>query len=81
MLAAASQYTQFEQDALSLVVAEDAGSVIAYGLECSRIRDTFAIKQQPWRASVAGYVKLYYREQRQEEVNGGESYGHRDASA
>jgi dTDP-4-dehydrorhamnose reductase len=29
-------------------------------LECTRIRNTFAIKQVPWRNAIADLVKQYY---------------------
>jgi dTDP-4-dehydrorhamnose reductase len=81
LLAAASQYTQFEKDDPSLLIAEESGEAVEYRLACTKIRDTFAIKQQPWRASVAGHVKRYYMEHTPQEGRRGESYGHRDASA
>jgi dTDP-4-dehydrorhamnose reductase len=32
-------------------------------LDCSKIRNTFAIKQSPWRSAVAGIVKQYFQQQ------------------
>ena len=81
VLAAASQYTQFEKDDPSLLAADEVAEALEYRLACTKIRDTFAIKQQPWRASVAGHVKHYYLRKSAQEEKGGESYGHRDASA
>jgi len=81
LLAAASQYQEFSPGGTELEVAEETEEQIARHLDCSKIRDTFAIKQQPWRASVAGYVKQYYAETQTREVAGGESYRHSDASA
>ena len=79
LLAAASQYTRFDQADPPALIAEEAGAVAEYRLQCDKIRDTFAIKQQPWRASVAGHVKQYYLRMQEKAI--GESYGHRDASA
>ncbi len=81
LLAAASQYTEFEEDDPTILVAEDAGDEFDYRLECAKIRDTFAIKQQPWRASVAACVKQFYAHYSKQEVAEGESHGQRDASA
>ena len=65
MLAAASQYREFDAGAVSLKVADS--ETMVRNLDCNKIRNTFAIKQQPWRASFAGYVKQYYaREQTRE---------------
>ncbi len=91
LLAAAYQYTQFREDDPSILTAleqdEDDSSaaegwrVLDFRLDCSKIRDTFAIKQQPWRASVAGHVKQYYAHYSAKEKADGESHGQRDASA
>ena len=81
MLAAASQYADFEQQSAEILAPEEDGAFVEYNLDCSKIRNTFAIKQQPWRASVAGYVKQYYAEALVEEEDLGESYRHRDATA
>ncbi len=93
LLAAAYQYTEFREDDPSILTPleaeEDAAGggdeqdweTLEFRLDCSRIRDTFAIKQQPWRASVAGHVKQYYAQYRAKEQADGQSLGHRDASA
>jgi hypothetical protein len=72
---------QFERDEAGLLTVEDEGESLEFRLDCSKLRDTFAIKQQPWRASAAGQVKQYYIDRKDQEETGGESYGHRDASA
>ena len=87
MLAAASQYNHFSEDDPSILstvdtVDESAGATarsLEYRLDCSKIRDTFAIKQQPWRGSVAGQVKQYYALESKKEKPDGESDGHKDA--
>ena len=59
LLAAASQYRDLNDD----VVREKAESrAFNRKLDCSKIRDTFAIRQQPWRSSLAGHVKQFYAE-------------------
>jgi dTDP-4-dehydrorhamnose reductase len=58
LLAAASQYRNLP---VEFVQPLPTASIIAVrDLDCNKIRNTFAIKQQPWRASVAGHVKQYY---------------------
>jgi dTDP-4-dehydrorhamnose reductase len=79
LLAAASQYTRFDKADPPALIAEEQGEAAEYRLQCDKIRNTFAIKQQPWRASVAGHVKQYYLRMQEKAI--GESYGHRDASA
>jgi dTDP-4-dehydrorhamnose reductase len=80
LLAAASQYEEFSGEAV-LATAEEAGvNIVSRNLDCSKIKDTFAIKQQPWRASVAGQVKQYYTEQSSKESSDVENDRHPDAS-
>ena len=81
LLAAASQYQEFPADGTQLEASVETGEVIDRKLDCSKIRNTFAIKQQPWRASVAGHVKQYYAETQTREVASDESHRHTDASA
>ncbi len=91
LLAAAYQYTAFREDDPSILTAleqdddnEPDGErweSLEFRLDCSKIRDTFAIKQQPWRASVAGHVKHYYAHYDAKEKTDGESRGQRDTSA
>ncbi len=81
LLAAASQYAFFtELEAESLLVARE-GDVQEYKLSCERIRDTFAIKQQPWRASVAACVKQFYSTYTIKEKQDGDRHQERDATA
>jgi dTDP-4-dehydrorhamnose reductase len=86
LLAAASQYNHFSEDDPSILTAlEDVGDTVAesleYRLDCNKIRDTFAIKQQPWRGGVTGQVKQFYALESKKEKADGESHGHRDATA
>ena len=81
LLAAASQYTAFSEDDPTTLEADENGREQDFRLSCEKIRDTFAIKQQPWRASVAALVKQYYALYSKREKSDGESHGHKDASA
>lgn len=81
LLAAASQYEEFPATDAQLCIDEEDAQPRSRSLDCNKIRNTFAIKQQPWRASIAGYVKQFYAEARFEESSGVEGYRHRDASA
>jgi dTDP-4-dehydrorhamnose reductase len=36
-------------------------------LNCSKIRNTFAIKQAHWRSAIPGNVKKYYEQRRQQQ--------------
>ena len=81
LLAAASQYQEFPEPGERLTAAEEDKTSTMRSLDCSKIKNTFAIKQQPWRASVAGYVKQYYAHVKTKENSGVESYRHRDATA
>lgn len=63
VLASASQFTEFSSTAVELEsLALDAPS-LNRSLECSKIRNTFAIKQQPWRNAIADQVKNYFQQQ------------------
>jgi dTDP-4-dehydrorhamnose reductase len=79
LLAAASQYEEFAPDAVQLVGGDEIES-LHRNLRCDKLKNTFAITQQPWRASVAGQVKQFYAEAKLEEVRDVQSHGHRDAS-
>jgi dTDP-4-dehydrorhamnose reductase len=59
MLAAASQYQDLNDDRIH---PNPEKPVRNRELDCNKIRNTFAIKRQPWRTSVAGYVKQFYNE-------------------
>jgi dTDP-4-dehydrorhamnose reductase len=80
LLAAASQYEDFSTDVVQLA-ADEAQETETRSLDCSKIRNSFAIKQQSWRSSVAGQVKKYYSELKVGEAGGGESDRHNDAGA
>jgi len=62
LLAAASQYQEFPVEAVQLAVDAVEVENAAHNLDCSRIKDTFAIKQQAWRTAIAGHAKHYFSE-------------------
>lgn len=71
MLASASQFSDFESSAVQLQRQPEGLAPLNRSLNCSKIRNTFAIKQAPWRTAIAGIVKQYYEQQRKlESVNG-----------
>lgn len=63
VLASASQFSEFSSTAVALKRQSADTPSLNRSLECSKIRDTFAIKQLPWRGAIAEMVKLYYRQQ------------------
>jgi dTDP-4-dehydrorhamnose reductase len=60
LLACASQFAEFSASAVELEREEPPRPVLARVLACDKIRDTFAIKQMPWRRYVADAVKAYF---------------------
>ncbi len=67
LLAAASQFSDFSPTAVQLQRQPEGLSPLNRALNCGKIRNTFAIKQAPWRAAVAGVVKRYYQLQRKQD--------------
>ena len=63
MLAAASQFSEFSASAVQLEREPDGLTPLNRALECGKIRNTFAIKQVPWRSAIADIVKQYYAQQ------------------
>jgi dTDP-4-dehydrorhamnose reductase len=64
VLAAASQYSDCGQTLISAPEPEPDGATMrgtTRVLDCGRIRDSFAIKQVPWRGFVNPLVKQYYQ--------------------
>jgi dTDP-4-dehydrorhamnose reductase len=80
LLAAASQYEDFSTDIVQLA-ADETEATETRSLDCSKIRNTFAIKQESWRTSIAGQVKQYYSELKIGETDSGQGYRHNDAGA
>lgn len=61
LLASASQFSEFPADAVELLRYETPQAQLNRSLDCSRIRNTFAIKQSPWRGDIADSVKRYFQ--------------------
>lgn len=64
LLACASQFSEFPSDAVELLRPEQEKEKLNRSLDCSRLRNTFAIKQNPWRGFVSETVKLYFKSQK-----------------
>ena len=60
LLAAASQFCELPEGAVELKRPENPPAPINRSLDCSRLRNTFAIKQSPWRGFIAETVKHYF---------------------
>ena len=60
VLASASQFSEFSPSAVQLEQEVDGLVPLSRALDCSKIRNTFAIKQVPWRSAIAETVKQYY---------------------
>jgi dTDP-4-dehydrorhamnose reductase len=63
ILAAASQFSDFGSSAVQLERESAQQPSRNRALSCSKIRNTFAIKQVPWRSAIADLVKTYYQRQ------------------
>ncbi|MEE4145205.1 MAG: sugar nucleotide-binding protein [Halieaceae bacterium] len=64
LLASASQFSEFSPTAVQLQRQPEGLSPLNRALNCSKIRNTFAIKQAPWRSAVPRIVKQYFALQR-----------------
>jgi len=60
LFAGASQFTEFGRAAVQLRANADPEVQLNRQLDCSRIRNTFAVKQVAWRGTVADAVKHYF---------------------
>ena len=65
LLAAASQYRDLEAAQIQELAEPEEPRLRE--LDCNHIRNTFAIKQQPWRANVAAHVRQYFASKESEE--------------
>ncbi len=63
ILASASQFSDFGALAVQLEREDDDQPHLNRALSCGKIRNTFAIKQIPWRSAIADLVKQYYQQQ------------------
>jgi len=62
LLASASQFSEFSPSAVELR-QEEHEARLKRALDCGRIRNTFAIKQVPWRSAIPDIVKDYFQQQ------------------
>ena len=63
LLAAASQFFEFSSAAVQLEREPEGLMPLNRALNCSKIRNTFAIRQVPWRSAIGDLVKHYYEQQ------------------
>ncbi len=62
ILASASQFSDFSPEVVQLESLQQDTPRLNRSLDCSKIRDTFAIKQLPWRRAIADQVKAYFEQ-------------------
>jgi dTDP-4-dehydrorhamnose reductase len=67
LLASASQFSEFGPTAVQLEVRAEPEAPLNRQLDCSSIRNTFAIKQVAWRGTIANAVKHYFEVQADQE--------------
>ncbi|MCP4212134.1 MAG: sugar nucleotide-binding protein [Halieaceae bacterium] len=60
LLAAASQFSEFSSSAVQLESESGDLASLDRTLDCALIRNTFAIRQVPWRSAIGDLVKHYY---------------------
>ena len=63
LLASASQFSEFSAAAVQLEYQTDGVRPLNRTLDCSKIRNTFAVRQIPWRSAIGDVVKHYYEQQ------------------
>ena len=68
LLASASQFSEFSASAVQLEQQSEGLAPLNRALQCSKIRNTFAIKQVPWRRDIAATITRYYEQQDQEKL-------------
>jgi len=62
LLASATQYAEFRPGAVEMEKPRESTVILNRALDCTKIRNTFAIKQVAWRNFVADSVKNYFLE-------------------
>jgi dTDP-4-dehydrorhamnose reductase len=70
LLASASQFFAFSSSAVQLEREPEGMRSLSRTLNCSKIRNTFAIRQVPWRSAISDLVKHYYEQQQGERAHG-----------
>ena len=63
LVASATQFTEFAPAAVQLEKHKESSTPLNRALDCTKIRNTFAIKQEPWRGAIADAVKHYFHKQ------------------
>jgi dTDP-4-dehydrorhamnose reductase len=63
LLASASQFFEFSSSAVQLEREPEGLKPLNRTLNCSKIRNTFAIRQVPWRSAIGDLVRRYYEQQ------------------
>ena len=63
VLASATQYTGSTSGLVELEKHTEPSEQLNRSLECTKIRNTFAIKQEPWRHAIASLVTHYFHNQ------------------
>ena len=63
LLAAGSQFSEFGSSAVQLERESEGLPPLRRTLNCTRIRNTFAIRQVPWRSAIGDLVKHYYEQE------------------
>ncbi len=61
LLASASQFFEFSASAVQLEREPEGLRPLNRTLDCSKILNTFAVRQVPWRSAVSDMVKEYYQ--------------------
>jgi len=61
-IAIANQYSELGSGSVELRKHGEIPPITNRVLDCSKIRNTFAIKQAPWRSAIGDTVKRYYHE-------------------
>lgn len=70
LLASASQFFEFSASAVQLEQETEAMVPLNRTLDCTKIRNTFGIRQVPWRGAMGDMVKYYYEQQTLESDHG-----------
>ena len=63
LVASATQFTEFAPAVVQLEKHKESSEQLNLALDCTKIRNTFAIKQEPWRGAIADAVKQYFHNQ------------------
>jgi len=67
LLASASQFSEFSASAVQLEREPEGLQPLNRALDCAKIRNTFAIRQIPWRSAISDLVKQFYEQQQHQQ--------------